>query len=140
MAGPAIHEACFAARLESLGELRRFLEQAAGSAGLNRTQALKLQLIAEELFVNTVRHGHGGGDAALVWVVLEVAGPSVRLDYIDQAPPFNSLTCAVAPLPAGTGESHRVGGLGVRLVRELTCSAEYAFLFGRNHTRLVLAG
>jgi anti-sigma regulatory factor (Ser/Thr protein kinase) len=135
---PVVIEACFAAQLDSLGELRQFLERAAGGAGLNRTQALKLQLIAEELFVNTVRHGHGGGDPALVWLVLEVAGPSVQLTYIDQAPPFNSLACAVEPLPAGAGESHRVGGLGVRLVRELAAVSEYAYRYGRNRLRLAL--
>jgi anti-sigma regulatory factor (Ser/Thr protein kinase) len=43
----------------------------------------------EELFLNTVKHGHRGGSDAPVWITMEAADGSVSLTYEDRAPPFN---------------------------------------------------
>jgi len=91
--------------------------------------------VVEELFTNTVRHGHRGDSDAPVWVSVD-AGPSeVHVTYEDTAPAFNPLAYRVQ-----TGEMRgKVGGLGVLLARELAATRDYAYVFGRNRVRLSLA-
>ena len=54
---------------------------------------------------------------------------AIRLTYEDRARPFNSLEQA----------THGEGTLSRLLRQEVIGQAEYAHLFGRNRTRLVLA-
>ena len=127
------------ARLERMRDLRGFLEDFCAAAGISREPALRLNLVLEELFTNTVRHGHGGDCDAPVWVSLARLGKFVRLTYEDNAPPFNPYARVATQSPNITIGSRRLGGLGVMLTRELAASQDYAYLFGRNRIRLALA-
>jgi anti-sigma regulatory factor (Ser/Thr protein kinase) len=49
----------FSARLGAFSEVRALLHEFGLRAGLCRDDALRLTLIVEELFTNTVHHGHG---------------------------------------------------------------------------------
>jgi serine/threonine-protein kinase RsbW len=128
----------FPARLSAVRDVRAFIESFCGIAGVARPPALRLNLVLEELFTNTVRHGHGGDCNMPVWIVLEARVRTVTLTYLDCAPAFNPFGVTLAaPLDAAI-EQRRVGGLGVLLATELTESSEYARLFGRNRLRMVL--
>jgi len=75
----------FLARLDRLRALREFLESFCADAALGRDPCLRLNLVLEELFTNTVRHGHRGDSDSPVWVTLSVAGANVSLTYEDAA-------------------------------------------------------
>ena len=125
-----VRSAMFLARRAELRPLSAFLEAFCGEAGVDRSRCLRLNVVLEELFVNTVSHGHRGDCDAPVWITLE-AGPQVlQVTYEDTAPPFNPL---VHPVQTG-----KIGGLGVLLARELATAREYAYLFGRNRLRLAV--
>jgi len=122
--------------------MQAFLETFCVQAGLPREACLRLNLVVEELFTNTVRHGHQGDCDAPVWVTVSRGGDRVQLIYEDKAPPFNpysALQEAAAPVPDTTVSMRRIGGLGVLLTKELAKSRDYAFMFGRNRIRLMLA-
>jgi len=128
--------AIFPARLEALaaacGLLERFCE--AGSVG--REDCLRLNLVLEEFFTNTVRHGHGQDCDAPVWIALGASPERLSFEIEDTAPPYNPFARTVevdTPL-----EERSIGGLGVHLARELSARAEYAYVFGRNCVRLQL--
>ncbi len=123
--------AMFLARLPELRRIGAFIDGYCSEAGLAREGCLRLNLVLEELFINTVNHGHRGECDAPVWVVLEAQPDAVRLTYEDTAPPFNPFAYKV--------EIGKVGGLGVLLTRELAAARDYAYLFGRNRIRLSLA-
>ncbi len=132
----------FLARLDQLRPMQAFLEDFCGQAGLPREACLRLNLVVEELFTNTVRHGHHGDCDAPVWLTVSRSGDRVQLIYEDKAPPFNpysALMEAAAPAPDTTVSMRRIGGLGVLLTKELAKSRDYAFVFGRNRIRLMLA-
>jgi serine/threonine-protein kinase RsbW len=121
----------FPARLAELRSIGAFLDAFCAAEGIARERGLRLNLALEELFVNTVKHGHRGECDVPVWVTLEAQPGAVRLTYEDSAPPFNPY----GYLP----KARDVGGLGVLLARGIAESGEYAYLFGRNRTRLTLA-
>jgi anti-sigma regulatory factor (Ser/Thr protein kinase) len=131
----------FLARLDQLNLVRSFLEAFCSDVGLQRTDCLRLNLVLEELFTNTVRHGHRGDCDAPIWIGLERLAQGVRVVYEDKAPPFNPYAYTRLPeAPLDTTVSMRkIGGLGVLLTKELAASRDYAYLFGRNRVRLMMA-
>jgi serine/threonine-protein kinase RsbW len=130
--------AMFLARLDRLRALRQFLESFCSEAALARDPCLRLNLVLEELFTNTVRHGHRGDSDAPVWVTLTAGPAALSLTYEDNAPPFNPYGTPPDAPPDTTVKMRKIGGLGVLLTRRLASSREYAYLYGRNRIRLAL--
>jgi anti-sigma regulatory factor (Ser/Thr protein kinase) len=128
----------FLARLDQLRALRLFLEAFCTEAGVGQDHCLRMNLVLEELFTNTVRHGHRGDSDAPVWVTISAAGKALNLTYEDNAPPFNPYGRPPDAPPDTTVKMRRIGGLGVLLTRKLATSREYAYLYGRNRIRLAL--
>lgn len=128
----------FTSRLDQWKHARAFVEAFCRSAGVQREQCLKANLVIEELFLNTVKHGHRGGADAPVWIELTAEDGRVRLAYEDHAPPFNPFAAHTREMLEALAETRREGGLGIILANGLTASNEYAYLFGRNRIRLEL--
>jgi serine/threonine-protein kinase RsbW len=129
----------FPSRLESLKGARAFLEGFCEEAGVARQPCLKLNLVIEELFLNTVKHGHRGGSDAPVWITLSAQDGDIRLSYEDRAAPFNPFAAATREMLEALAHTRREGGLGVMLAHGLTTDTDYAYLFGRNRIRLGIA-
>ena len=129
--------ATFAARASELRRIGTFLNDFCTRQDIPREHCLRLNLVVEELFTNTVRHGHRGDTDAPVWVSLDSGPAEVRVTYEDTAPPFNPYAL-FASAPDTTLSLRRIGGLGVLLTRELASTRDYAYLFGRNRIRLTL--
>ncbi len=129
----------FPARLDRLRALREFLEGFCAEAGVGRDPCLRANLVLEELFTNTVRHGHRGETDSPIWVTLTANGATLNLTYEDTAPPFNPYGTPPGAPPDTTVKMRKIGGLGVLLTRRLAASREYAYLYGRNRIRLALA-
>jgi serine/threonine-protein kinase RsbW len=129
----------FPARLDRLRALREFLERFCAEAAVGRDPCLRANLVLEELFTNTVRHGHRGDSDAPVWVTLTAGPAALSLTYEDNAPPFNPYGTPPDAPPDTTVKMRKIGGLGVILTRKLAASREYAYLYGRNRIRLALS-
>jgi anti-sigma regulatory factor (Ser/Thr protein kinase) len=126
----------FVARMDSMAEVRDFIDAACNSGGLGREDCLRLQLIVEELFTNTVMHGYGGDSDAPVWISLEPCAKGMALAYEDEGPPHDPLG-SFRPMETSRMLSLQpVGGLGVKLIRELAVDVGYRRYQGRNCIRL----
>lgn len=119
----------------ALGPIRSFVERFCAAAAVRRDPCLRLNLVLEELFTNTIRHGHRGDAEAGVWISLAREGAGLRIVYEDTAPPFNPYAW-LASASRGEVPERKPGGLGILLTRELAASREYAYVFGRNSIRL----
>ncbi len=128
----------FQSRLEDLKKARAFIEDFCRGAQIPRDSGLKANLVVEELFLNTVKHGHRGGSEAPVWITLSASGGEISLIYEDRAPPFNPFAAATREMLEALAETRREGGLGVILAHGLTATADYSYIFGRNRIRLTL--
>ena len=130
--------AMFLARLDRLRALREFLEGFCAEAEVAQDSCLRANLVLEELFTNTVRHGHRGDSDSPIWITLSAEDGAVNLTYEDAAPPFNPYGRPPDAPPDTTVKMRKIGGLGVLLTRRLAASREYAYLYGRNRIRLAL--
>jgi serine/threonine-protein kinase RsbW len=122
--------------MEKLGAVRAFLEAFCRREALAAESGVRLNVVLEELFTNTVLHGHGQPSELPVWVALAAEGDRVKVTYEDRAPPFNPLAFDADAALHAQLERRPVGGLGVVLARELSTGLEYAYLYGRNRVRL----
>lgn len=129
----------FPARLDQWKHARAFVDEFCGGAQVGRESCLKASLVLEELFLNTVKHGHRGGSDSPVWITLSASGGEVSLAYEDCAAPFNPFSRATREMLEALADTRREGGLGVLLAHGLTATADYAYVFGRNRIRLTLA-
>ena len=135
-----IEERRFKAQPAGIGEAVAFVEACCAQGGVARDDALRLALITEELFTNTVVHGHGGGADAVVHIVLRIEAAEILLDYSDEAAPFDPLARlpdALAPLEAQP-DARRPGGLGVPLVVQLASRIRYSRVGDRNCLSIAL--
>ncbi len=130
----------FAARMSMLHQTRAFVEGFCASRGIAPRDALRLLLIVEELFTNSVVHGYGGDCDEPIGITLRAADGGVSILYEDAARPHDPLAMlsAAGPGPAASVERRPVGQLGVHLVAGLAEDARYSYEEGRNRLRLVL--
>jgi len=131
----------FPARMGVLDEIQAFVEAFGDRHGLANRAVMRLQLVIEELFTNTVTHGYGRECDELVEITLAREGAQVRLVYQDAAKPYDPLSTlseSRARLEAPIDE-RPVGRLGMPLVAGLVADLRYAREEGRNQLHLLLA-
>ena len=129
------------ARMAHLPEATAFVESFCEAHGLSSGDVMRLTLVVEELFTNTVTHGHGGDCDAPVRIALNATAQHVELVYVDTAPPFDPvahLADAAAALDGGV-EDRRVGGVGIALVMRMAERSRYVRADGCNRLALTIA-
>ncbi len=130
----------FRARLSALPETAAFVASFCKLHAIGRTHVLRLTLIVEELFTNTVEHGYGEECDAPIHIALSADRGAVGLLFEDAAPrydPLSPLAGLAANLDAAV-DSRPIGKLGIHLIRQLTDGARYAHEGGRNRLWLQL--
>jgi anti-sigma regulatory factor (Ser/Thr protein kinase) len=129
----------FPARMDSMAEIRSFVETACTTAGIGREDCLKIVLIVEELFTNTVTHGYREESESPVWLAFEHDDIGFTLRYEDAAPPHNPFG-EFRPMDTAVLIAQQpVGGLGLKLIRSLASDAGYSRVGERNCIRLTFA-
>lgn len=129
----------FPARMDSLVEIRTLVEGACATAGIASEACLKILLIVEELFTNTVLHGYRGESESPVWVALVPGEAEITLHYEDGAPPHNPFGDFSPTETAVLIAQQPVGGLGLKLIRSLAKDASYSREGGRNVIRIIFS-
>lgn len=124
----------------ALADAFDFASRFCSTHGVDRDDALRLKLVVEELFTNTVRHGHGIESDATIRIALAFAPGGIAIVYEDEAPGFDptrGMTLARAA-PEAPPAMHAVGGLGLRLLGEIVRDLRYVRVAGRNRLSLTL--
>jgi anti-sigma regulatory factor (Ser/Thr protein kinase) len=128
--------AMFQSRRDDWRSARQFIESFCEEANVPKDKFLKCRLVVEELFMNTVKHGHKGGSDAPIWIRLSTSEGELALTYEDRAPPFNPFPEDREAIVRSIEQERTEGGLGVILAHNLSESAQYTYLFGRNRIQL----
>ncbi|HKU85437.1 MAG TPA: ATP-binding protein [Casimicrobiaceae bacterium] len=129
----------FAARLARIPEISRFVEAFCATHDAGRDDTLRMTLVVEELFANTIAHGHRGECDAPIVVSLHATAEGVELCYEDTAPRFDlseALDHARRPLEDEKLAVRPIGGLGLRLIAQYVECARYVYEQGRNRVSL----
>ena len=127
------------ARMDAFPRIAAFLEHACAQAGFPRVACLRLTLALEELFTNTIVHGHGGDCDEPVAIVVEIQPGRIALTYEDTARPHDPFAALETPAASDRIEDRAVGGLGVLLVNSVVEHHAYACVDGRNRISLVVS-
>jgi anti-sigma regulatory factor (Ser/Thr protein kinase) len=130
----------FPARFAAVADTAEFALGFCERNGISRQNALRLRLIIEELFTNTIRHGHRAECDTPVRIELAVIEGCPALLYEDSAPPYDPLT-RLSTL--GSAEVTTLGappadGLGIFLIGNLAYGAHHAYEDGHNRLWLVM--
>lgn len=116
--------------MSALPSLLEWARHSARRAGLAPPLILRIELVLEELFTNSVQHGYGGDSDQRIWLQAAAAPGSLHLTYQDAAPPYDPIKHA-EPIPDDPAE-RRFGGLGAHLIRRLSGQIEYRRAGRRN--------
>ena len=133
-------ECIFQARSAQLALATGFVAEFCERQGVAPGDALRLTLIVEELFANTLMHGHRGDNDSPVHVELAADPMRLALRFADRAPPFDPLQyLANLPLHRDQAiEEREPGGLGLPLVAQMCERFDYIHIDGFNRLSLVL--
>lgn len=115
------------ARHEALVELSEALGNACKSMAVSDADCLRLQLLAEELFINTIDHGFSGPSNTAIRLVIIRQSTGLTLRYEDEAPAFDPFAASPA-----VASPDAVGGLGLALLRGMSRTRHYRREAGRN--------
>jgi serine/threonine-protein kinase RsbW len=126
----------FSARMSALPEILGCVRQACRDAGVIPAAALRAELVIEELFTNTVRHGYQAECDHPVWLHVLPAPGALCLTYQDAAAAFDPLAL---DLDTKAAAPQCVGGQGIRLIRSLAGSVAYRRTDDRNILTLVFS-
>jgi serine/threonine-protein kinase RsbW len=132
-------KAMFLSRKEQWRDARGFVDVFCEAAAIPKDVCLKGRLVLEELFLNTVKHGHKGGSDAPIWIRLSADGEKLAVTYEDRAPPFNPFPADREAIVRTIEKNRTEGGLGVILMHDLAHAATYSYLFGRNRIQITIA-
>ena len=101
-------------------EISRFCRE----NSLDDEAEFQLNLVLEELFVNTMRHGGCEGAQNSTRVRLQSEADGVEVVFADRGVPFDPTSAPPADVGAPL-EDRRAGGLGIHLVREIMRDLRY---------------
>ena len=121
----------FPGTVEAAAEAEVWLLSESDSLGLPGETTFAINLCAEELFLNAVRHGHANTATISVWTEADGA----RLEFIDDGQAFDP-TLAPARRLAGPSPDFEIGGFGAGLLQKFSRRITYRRAGGAN--RLLL--
>ena len=123
-------------RLEELTRLTEAVDELGEEDNWSPALVGKINLVLEELAINTINHGHLEG-VHEISITFNSTDEALTIDIVDDGRPFDPLTDAPAPDVNAPIEERPIGGLGVFLVRKLMDELTYRREEGRNHLTLV---
>lgn len=113
-------EISVSARYAELPGLMAELARRAGLLNMPEDDIRRLQLVLEELFTNTIRHGLVAASDTSILVALARDEYGVTLRYRDQGQPFDPSRQAAPATPENS-----LGGLGIPLICGLSKAIRY---------------
>jgi len=123
-------------QLSELTRVRNKLDRYLRDGSLPDTVRCTLLVVAEEILTNIVHYGCCDDTSDIIEVKVDQENAVVHMEFIDSGKPFNPLKEAGRETAGQLVDNLELGGIGVRLVRELTNHQDYTRKAGRNHFQI----
>lgn len=130
-----LHLRCEADALEPA---RLAMRQHLEAGGVDAGAVYRCELVLEELLLNIARHTPSATRAAGAQVSVELQPGCVVMRFVDHGPAFDP-TLQPDPQPPESIAQAQPGGLGLLLVRRLSCTLAYRREGDDNHVEVRLA-
>jgi anti-sigma regulatory factor (Ser/Thr protein kinase) len=111
------------ARLDKLADIRRFIETACRTAGLDDSSCFDLKLAVDEACTNIVEHGYGGRGGSID-LSCAADGDGLRVTILDRGRAFDPADLPAADVTSPC-EDRPIGGLGWHLIRSSVDEIDY---------------
>jgi anti-sigma regulatory factor (Ser/Thr protein kinase) len=119
-------------RLERLGEIADFVEDAACACGLDEKQACDVEMAVDEACSNVIEHAYRGAPDGTIDIVCEKRGKEFVVTIHDYGEPFDPKKVAPPRTRAPLSERN-IGGLGIFFMRKLMDRIDFDFSSGRGN-------
>ena len=126
-----VHRISLRGDLAEIARLNDWLAARFAEGGLPDAIAGDLRLCVNEAVANTIAYGFEGRDDAAIELRLEMSATGARAVITDNGMPFDPLEAPVATRIEGI-ETARIGGFGIKLIRETASALDYRRAGGRN--------
>ena len=117
--------------LAEVSRLNDWLKERFEQEGVPDASASKIRLCLNEAVTNTISYGFPSGGAAEIGVDLDIGEDSATAELVDNGMAFNPLDLPEAAKISNL-ETARIGGFGVKLMRESSNTIAYERSGGRN--------
>ncbi len=124
------------ARHNQLVVFAREARAAAGEAGMSEAEAYRVELAVDEACANIVDHAYAGDPGEIDMEIAWVPAKTFVVTLTDQGRPFIVPEGPPASPPKSI-EELRVGGLGLRIIRQAMSDARWEFGVGAADGRTV---
>ena len=124
------------ARYDRIKEVCTFVVDAAEQAGLDETAIFHCQIAVDEACTNVIEHGYAGEDRGHIEVFCHVSPGQLKIELLDQAPPFD-VTQVPDPELSKPLEEATIGGLGIYFMRKMMDEVKYEHTDRTNRLTLV---
>jgi anti-sigma regulatory factor (Ser/Thr protein kinase) len=134
MSGPTKHdvELVLSSAEGALVSITAAVDRLVADHDLPPKTRFNLELIIEELVLNSMTHGRRGDEEHEIVVRVRVGAERLTVQIEDDGRPYDPvLQAPPAPVEQSTAD-RPIGGVGVHLVRRLAESYEYAHRGGKN--------
>ena len=121
--------------MEEIPRVTRWVDEQIGGAGFGEGLSFDVQVCLEEAIANIVLHAFKGAKGHPIVVSLAIGAEEVSVQIRDSGPPFDPRG-VVQAAPPSSPQDATIGGVGIRLIRGLARSFDYARLDDANRLTL----
>jgi serine/threonine-protein kinase RsbW len=123
-------------RISELARIPPWIERLASLYAIPDSTQFAMNLCLEEVLSNIIRHGYSSDPDRSISVQFATASKENFVFVVeDEAPPFNPVESPELPALDGL-ENDRIGGQGIRLLRQFADSLEYQATASGNRLRI----
>ena len=119
-----MQKATFQAELLELRALLEWIHKSLKTVPFDSASLSKIELAAEETFVNIVHHSYRGR-GGIITVIVQIFADGVEITFQDAGPSFDPLTYIPNFDPMATLEERKIGGLGILFMRQYMDAVRY---------------
>ena len=126
----------FAAKLDQIQSICRFILDGAEEAVLNAKTQFMLELACDEAVTNIIEHAYGEESEGEISAEWEIGAGRFKMTFRDSGKPFSPFSVS-RPTVDAPAEEVPVGGLGMHMMRQTMDEVDYSFDENGNTVTLV---
>ena len=124
-------------RIEEIQAIRVALEEFCERQNVSSGELFQIQLSLEEVFTNVVSYAHDDDQEHEVEIIFSKEGQIITVEILDDGYPFNPLQDVPEPDVESSLEDRGVGGVGVKLAKQMMTELRYQRDNARNHLTMI---